>query len=148
MKQLFILALLICAGSLLRAQTTVTWTAVYQSSGPKAGVIHITANIAPGWHMYSQKPTDDGPVATSFSFPPSPLYQTDGPTGESAAHEEFDKAFGVKIASFSGKAEFDQKVKLTGAKSGSPLKFHVEFMTCNDMTCLPPKTVELSVKVP
>jgi len=127
-----------------QAQNPVTWKTNYTRSG-EAGVITITAAIEKGWHMYSQRATDAGPVPTSFTFTPSKNYQLDGKTIESETHEEFDQAFDAKLFSFTDKAEFSQKIKLN-ANAGFNIPIKVEFMVCNDRMCLPPRTVELSVR--
>lgn len=147
MKQLFTFCFFLMAALGLNAQNPVSWTVVYKPISATEGEIVATAMIEKPWHMYSQKATEDGPIPTTFTFSDSKLYQLNGKTEESNAHEEFDKAFGAKIASFSGSAEFKQKVKLSGAKAGTVIPFKVEYMVCNDMTCLPPKTVDLNVKV-
>ncbi len=129
-----------------QTQNPLTWMASYKSISTTEGEIIITAKIEKGWHTYSQRPTDAGPIPTSISFTPSKQYQLNGKTEETDAHEEFVKAFDAKIFVFHDKAEFKQKIKLT-AKSGFSIAFKVEYMTCNDMMCLPPKTIDLTVKV-
>jgi hypothetical protein len=85
-------------------------------------------------------------LPTSFAFTKSAQYELLGKTEESEAHEEFVKAFEAKIFVFTGKAEFRQKIRHQG-KGPLTVSFQVEYMCCNDMMCLPPKTVDLSVKV-
>ncbi len=129
-----------------QVQNPVKWIATYKSVSAAEGEILITATIDKTWHTYSQNAPADGPVPTSFSFPASKHYQLVGKAEEFGAHEEFDAAFGTKIVVFTGKAEFKQKVKLS-AKGPLTIVFKVEFMCCDDKMCLPPKTVDLSVKV-
>lgn len=129
-----------------QAPNPVSWMATYKSISASEGEIVITALIEKNWHTYSQRPTADGPIPTSFSFPLSKQYQLDGKTEESQAHEEYQEAFGAKVFLFSDKAEFRQKIKILG-KGGFPISFKVEYMSCDDKMCLPPKTVDLSVKV-
>lgn len=146
-----LLFVLLCFASFLQAQAPaqdpVSWTAVYKPTGEQSGEIHITANIEKGWHTYSQRPTDAGPISTTFSFVPSAQYALSGPAEESNVHEEFDKAFEARLFMFSEKAEFIQKIKLK-SKSGFPITFSVEYVACNESMCLPPKTVRLLVKTP
>lgn len=125
-------------------QNPVKWNATYRSLNDKEGEVIITAAIDNGWHTYSQRPTDAGPIPTSFSFTPNKDYELNGKTEESNAHEEYVKAFEAKVFVFSGKAEFKQKIKVK--KKGALIAFKVEYMCCNDMMCLPPKTLDLSVK--
>lgn len=144
-----IVAIVFCLFAFLGArsqgQNPVTWHAVYKSISATEGEIIITPKVEKGWHTYSQKVTADGPVATSFKFTESKQYTLVGKVEESNVHEEFDKAFDAKIFVVTDKSEFKQKVKLT-AKAGASIAFKVEFMCCNDMMCLPPKTVDLIVK--
>lgn len=148
MKKIFtlVLCLFTCSVVFPQIQDPVSWQSAYKSLSASEGEIIITALIGNGWHTYSQKPTSDGPIPTSFSFPESKQYQLAGKTEESDAHEEFVPAFGAKIFVFTGKAVFRQKIKVTG-KPGFNIPFKVEYMCCDDKKCLPPKTVDLSVKV-
>jgi thiol:disulfide interchange protein DsbD len=129
-----------------QAQNPVSWTAAYKSVSSTEGEIILTANIEKGWHTYSQQPSDAGLIPTSFTFAPSSQYQLVGKPSETGAREEFDKAFGAKVTVINDKAEFHQKVKLNG-KTGFTVNIKAEYMCCNDMMCLPPKTVDLSVKI-
>jgi len=146
MKNILLLFLSFFIISTAKAQSPnpVKWTAVYKSISATEGEIIITAVLDKGWHTYSQRPTDAGPIPTSFSFTPSKDYSIVGKTEEGNAHEEFVKAFEAKVFVFNDKAEFKQKVKII--KKGAAIAFKVDYMCCNDMMCLPPKTIELSVK--
>jgi thiol:disulfide interchange protein DsbD len=146
MKKLiyFFIALTISFASMAQ-NNPVTWKASYKSISATEGQITVTAHIDKGWHTYSQRPVDDGPIPTSFTFTPAQGYELAGKTEESEAHEEFVPAFGAKIFIYTGTAEFTQKIKLK-TKTAQVIRFSVEYMSCNDMMCLPPKTVELSVK--
>lgn len=145
-KSLFVLLAAISPALSWSQNDPVSWKAEYKPTGDKSGEIVITGIIQPGWHTYSQRPTDAGPIPTSFTFTPMKQYRLEGKTEEADAHEEFVPAFEAKIFVFTGKAGFTQKIALTGAK-GFVIPVKVEFMSCNDMMCLPPKTVELTVKV-
>ena len=147
MKSIITSWLLILFSFYIKAQeqNPITWRANYKAINSSEGIIVITANIANGWHMFSQKPTDAGPVPTSFIFQPSKQFQLIGNTEEIGAKEEFIKEFDATLFLFSSKAEFSQKVKLL-SKTGFNIKFKVEYMCCNDKMCLPPKTIELIIK--
>jgi hypothetical protein len=148
MKKLLSLcaSILISTFAFSQALNPVTWQASYQAISKTEGEILITAHIEKDWHTYSQRETTDGPIPTSFSFTPSGKYQLLGKTEESEAHEEYVPAFEAKIFVFTGKAEFRQKIKHSGT-AAFDLPFRLEFMSCNDMMCLPPKTIDLFVKV-
>jgi hypothetical protein len=142
---LFPLFLAFAAHGFGQSQDPVNWSASYKPGTSTEGEVVITASIQKGWHTYSQRPTDAGPIPTSFTFTPSKDYTPIGNTVESDAHEEFVPAFDAKIFVFTDKADFAQKIKLNG-KPGFPVTLKVEYMSCNDKMCLPPKTVTLTVK--
>jgi thiol:disulfide interchange protein DsbD len=63
----------------------------------------------------------------------------------SKPEEVLDEAFGFKIKSFSDKAEFRQKI--TSQSSSFTVTGLVNYMSCNNTTCSPPKDVEFSIKI-
>ncbi|WP_317899092.1 protein-disulfide reductase DsbD domain-containing protein [Aurantibacillus circumpalustris] len=129
-----------------QSKNPISWVTSYKSISSTEGEIIIIASIEKGWHMYSQDTTSAGPVPTTFYFEKATGFKLVGKALEIGAHEIFDKAFDAKISSFSDKAEFRQKIKITG-KTSFTIPFKVEYMCCDDSMCLPPKTVDLSVKV-
>ncbi len=147
MKFLRLLSLLVLSSLRLSAQeqNPVLWTSSYRAISETEGEITLLARIEPGWHTYSQRPTDAGPISTSILFTESKLYELIGKVEEINVHEEYDKAFEAKLFMFSNKAEFKQKIKLK-AKPGFEVSFKVEYVCCSDKMCLPPKTIELKVK--
>ena len=149
MKLLQLLSFFLLSAFGLSAQENnpVFWTATYKAISATEGEIIISAQIQPGWHTYSQRPTDAGPISTIIQFKESPLFELEGKAQENNVHEVYDKAFEAKLFVFSDKAEFRQKIKLK-SKPGFTVVFSVEYVCCNDNMCLPPKTIELSVKIP
>lgn len=142
----FFFALIISISAFSQAPNPVSWKAAYKSISATEGEIIIYALIEKTWHTYSQVPVIDGPIPTTFTFTPTKQYQLLGKTEESPAQEEFVEAFGAKVFHFSDKAEFKQKVKITG-KPGFLISLKVEYMCCDNKMCLPPKTVDLTVKI-
>ncbi len=149
MKKLFLilLSLFTISGFAQNPLKPVTWNAVYVSTGATEGEIHFIATIEKKWHIYSQRPTDVGPIPTSFIVNPGVDFDLIGKVEEGDAHEEYVAAFDAKVFVFSEKAVFKQKIKLKNQKSFT-IKTSLEFMTCNDVQCLPPATLEFSVLVP
>jgi len=106
-----------------------------------------TATIDQGWHLYSQSIPDDGPIPTTFSFKDAKgKYQLVGKTTEGEGHEEFDKVFEMDIKYFEKEASFKQRIiLLTDEKI--IIDETVEFMVCDDTSCLPPTEVALNFVV-
>lgn len=125
----------------------VSWSVSYTDLPNNEGEIVFKAKIDPKWHIYSQRPTDAGPIPTSFNITPGTGFELVGKVQENDAHEEFVAAFDAKVFIFEKEAVFKQKVKRKST-AGAKLSASVEYMTCNDRQCLPPKTVDLSVDIP
>lgn len=125
----------------------VTWNVSYVEKTATEGEIIFKAVIEKKWHIYSQRPTDVGPIPTSFTITPNANFELLGKTEEMEAHEEYVAAFEAKVFVFSGEAVFKQKVKRKNLKSFS-INTSLEFMTCNDIQCLPPSTLNFTVVVP
>ena len=149
MKNLFLilLSLFTVNGFAQTPLKPVTWNVVYVPTSATEGEIQYTATIEKKWHIYSQRPTDVGPIPTSFSVTTSADFDLVGKAEEGEAHEEYVAAFEAKVFVFSEKAVFKQKIKLKNQKSFT-IKTSLEFMTCNDIQCLPPTILEFTVLVP
>ena len=147
-KKLFALCVGLFTTLIIQAQvkSPVSWIASYKAASATEGEITISATIDKGWHTYSQQPNDAVPLPTLFSFKESKHYELVGKTEELNAHEEQDEALGAKLLVFTDKAEFKQKVKFT-AKDKQAIFFKVEYIVCDNKMCMPPTTVDLSVKV-
>lgn len=124
----------------------VSWDFRYEKTGDRTYEIVFTATIENGSHIYAMDVPDGGPIPTSFTFNTPVGFSLDGKTWEVMKPEEkMDEAFGFKIKSFSEKAEFRQKI--TGEASSFTVSGVVNFMSCNNTTCSPPKDVEFSVSI-
>ena len=125
----------------------VTWEVGYMQTSPTEGDIIFTATIDKKWHIYSQRPTDVGPIPTSFTITPNANFELIGKVDEGQAHEEYVAAFEAKVFVFSEKAVFKQKIKLKNTNK-TTTNCSLEFMTCNDVQCLPPSTLDFTVIIP
>jgi hypothetical protein len=124
----------------------VSWTFHSKKLGEGVYEIQMIATIEKGWHVYAQEqPRDAIAIPTSFSFNKNPLVNFDGKVKEVGKLEKYkDKVLGVTSHQYSDKVVFVQKVKLKG-KAKTNVTGKLEFQTCNDEKCLPPKTVNLSI---
>ena len=104
--------------------------------------LSIHASIEPGWHLYAQNVPDGGPIPTRFEFTPSDAYELNGSVSEPKGHTVDDPIFEMRITYFSDSAEFKQVIERKTAEAFS-VKASVEFMVCNDESCLPPTIKEV-----
>jgi len=148
MKKIFSVFILLCLGLFASAQiyTPVTWKFEAENITKNSATLVITANIAPGWHVYSQFIEEGGPIPTSFSFDKGTGYTLDGTVSESPkAVGGFDPTFKMQISWHKKEVKFSQKIKLTQPKV--VVNGVLEFMTCDDSHCLPPEEVPFAISV-
>ena len=126
----------------------VSWVFSAKKKGDNLYEVHLTATMQPGWHIYSQtQPEDAIAIPTGIAFNANPLIILDGKVKEMGKMEKYkDEKLGIPANQYSGKVEFVQVVKLKG-KAKTNLSGGVEFQTCDDKKCLPPKTVNFSIAI-
>lgn len=130
-----------------QSQNPMKWFASFTAISAKEGEITISGIIDKNWHTYSQQANNAVPFPTLFSFKESKQYRLLGTTQEYYAHEEFDGALGEKLLVFTDKVEFKQKVQLL-TNAPQTILIKVEYICCDNKMCLPPTTIDLSVKIP
>jgi thiol:disulfide interchange protein DsbD len=146
MKKWLLILVLISGSWCLHAQSPVSWSFDSKKISDKTFEVHLVANIQSGWHLYSQnQPSDAIAIPTTVTINNNPLLKLDGTIKEVGKMEKFtDKNLGVSAHQYSNKVDFVQVVKLkSNAKTN--VSGSVEFQTCDDKKCLPPKTVNFSI---
>jgi hypothetical protein len=149
MKRLFLLFLSIFTVSVSMAQLNpISWSFSAKKVGDKTYEVHMTATIQTNWHLYSQnQPEDAIAIPTTFTISPNPLFTLDGKIKEIGKMELFkDKELGVSANQYSKTVNFIQKIKLK-ANVKTNFKGNVEYQTCDDKRCLPPKTVKFDIAI-
>lgn len=146
MKKLLFIALALTFMNAVSAQNPVSWAFTSKKISDKVYELHLTATIQPGWHLYSQKQPEDAIAQpTSFIFNNNPLLNFDGTVKELGKMEKFtDKVLEVSAYQYSNKVNFVQVVKLKG-KVKTAVTGKLEFQTCDDKKCLPPKTIPFTI---
>lgn len=123
----------------------VKWTFEVEKINAKEYDVIITADIERGWSVYSQHlESQQGPIPTSFEFDQNTSIQLVGNTKEVGNKKEtYDSTFGIKLAKFSNKARFTQRVKVAGPTD--MVKGKLTYMTCDDTSCLPPADIDFTI---
>ncbi|MFT3885020.1 MAG: protein-disulfide reductase DsbD family protein [Flavobacteriales bacterium] len=133
---------------LAAASGPISWTFASEPAADGKVLVRLMAVCEEGWHIYALTlPRDDGPLPTVIRNTGVGTYKLDGAIAEPAAEEVDDPNFGMKVRYHAGTTTFtlpierltDDAFEVTG---------EVEFMSCNDKTCLPPRTVKFTVPVP
>ena len=137
-------ALILSTGAYAQIEAPVKWSYAAKKISSTEAVVLFKATIQNGWHIYSLNVKDGGPIKTSFTFAPSKLYSIVGKPSEPKPLTKYEKAFTMNVSYFEKSVVFQQKIKLK-SKNASSVKGKLEYMTCNDMKCLPPEEVEFTI---
>ena len=147
MKKLISSIMLALLALVAQAQilTPVKWKIKLDDKGgaPEKEIV-FTATADKGWHLYDMNLPEGGPVSTSFTFETLNGAELIGQTVPSVKPTTvYDEQFAMNLRWYPGTVSFIQKLKIT-----DPAKFkvegEVEFMACNDETCLPPDQIPFS----
>lgn len=119
--------------------TPVKWKVkVNDNNGSPEKEIVFTAMLDKGWHLYDMDLPEGGPVSTSFNFETLNGAELVGKaTASTKPTTVFDEQFQMDLRWFAGAVSFTQKIKVNDL-SKFKVDGYVEFMACNDETCLPP----------
>ncbi|MDR3266216.1 MAG: thioredoxin family protein [Tannerella sp.] len=140
---LLCLVFLVCSFQLVHAQILepVKWAFTLNDLPTAEKEILLTATIEKGWHLYDMNLPSGGPVSTSLAFETLKGAELTGkPTTSVKPTVVFDKMFDMELRWFSTGVSFIQKIKVTDFKKFK-IVGEIEFMACNDETCLPPERI-------
>jgi thiol:disulfide interchange protein DsbD len=150
---LLVFTLLGCV-ALAQEKPPITWRfskpPIVGRAVPGATVkVKVTAAISDGWHLYSLKKLDGGPIPTSIAVPPEQPFTLDGPIHAEEPMRLDDPVFGMEVEFYIESAEFTVPVKIAaGVKPGvQKLTIAPRYQTCNGKLCFPPRTVKLELPV-
>lgn len=140
-KPFFVFILVLLASNSF-GQEKVEWSFDFDND---SNTIQIKADIAEGWHLYSQHIDNEiGPVPTTIEFTVNEDILLIGSTEEPESLKEYDENFEGELNFFKDEVVFTQKVDV---RKNSKLDGVVTFMVCNDTMCLPPVDKEFSVLI-
>ena len=124
----------------------VGWTGSVEPLGGAEYELRFEAAIPSGFHMYDMGPYEGGPNPTVITLSPEAGVELLGSVEQRTnPHRYFDQMFGMEIGTFSGKALFTQRVRLTAAQA--KVRAAIEWMICDDKSCMPPSDTELTLVV-
>ena len=77
------------------------WTFSIDKVTAESAELCFTVQLDAGWHIYSTRTDEGGPLPTEFHFTPNKNYRLKGGIVEPKPHEEFDDLFKVTVRDFS-----------------------------------------------
>lgn len=125
----------------------IDWEASVEKQNDSVYHLLFTAEIEPGWHLYSQEETPSGgPLQTEFTFFPSDSYELIGETKEPEGISGFDPVFRMDVKYFENEVTFVQPVKVTGSTM-PVIEAEVYFNVCDDKRCLAPERIPFTLSL-
>jgi thiol:disulfide interchange protein DsbD len=147
MKKWYLSALVSFVSSvILTAQPMdpVTWSFSSEKVSDNHYELVFSASIDPPWHLYSAYLPEGGPIPTRPYYDETAGYElVDDLIEATKPKVKFDPGFKMQVGTIAGKAEFRQKVKVTGTAPVT-VSGEIEYQVCDDANCLPPNTEPFS----
>ena len=105
--------------------------------------------IDEGWHLYSLEQPPGGPIPTRIALPAGQKFKLAGAIEEPPPEIVFDPNFDLETQIYEHDVTFTLPVQsATDIPAGkSILTVTAFYQTCNNKTCLPPKTVKIEAPV-
>ncbi|MDR3267951.1 MAG: thioredoxin family protein [Tannerella sp.] len=144
-KLFFFFACCLTAG-MAHAQilTPVKWDIRLTNASAAEQELHFTATADPGWHVYDMNLPEGGPISTGITYGTKTGVELIGaPAASVAPVEVHDDLFDMNLRWYAGKVTFTQKLKITDPKRFK-LVGELQFMACNDESCLPPERISFA----
>jgi thioredoxin:protein disulfide reductase len=130
-------------GLALPAEPLLSIDARLQPDGAGQGTLHLSASLAPGWHVNSHRPSEDYLIPTTVRLDPASGVQF----GEPRYPEGMRKKFAFSETPLS---VYDDHFSIEVPVSWTPgpvpaLSGAVEYQACNDRQCNPPASAAFRV---
>lgn len=143
-----LLSLLVLAGLTANAQMDdpIQWSGSAKKVEGNKYEITIGAKIDEGWHLYTTKLPEGGPLPTSFTFNEPKGYKLIGEVKElTKSKTEHDAVFNLDLSYFEHEAKFSQTVELTGNEATASIG--VEYQACYSDKCIYlEKDIDIAIK--
>lgn len=108
----------------------------------------LSAEIDPGWHLYSLKELDGGPIPTRITLPEGQLFQLAGGIEAPPPARKHDESFDMEVETYSRQVVFTLPLASASDAAGPrTLTVAVRYQVCDDKICLPPRTVRTEASV-
>lgn len=171
MKKIFLCALILsCSFVALQAQQVVSQVTTqvqsrmtanglefhevqYKSLGNNLYELEIKLKIEDGWHIFSSRTEDGGPIPLSLNIE-NPRMETVGQLEEECAStiEGIDKVFDMPLTKYRGHVTLRQKIRVQPQRNNTssiPVILvaqsmgYLEYQPCTNQVCLPPLSIEI-----
>lgn len=120
-------------GQMQKEEDPVAWTYEVKKISETEYDLIFKGEIAPKWHIYSQKNPDGGALPTEITFEKKGVdFELVGESVETGTKKEFNKVFGVDEIFFEEKAVITQRIKLLNPQVKT-IQGHLFYQACIDV---------------
>lgn len=121
-------------GGVMAGGDPVRWSASVEQRDSVLQLV-FTARIDEGWHIYSTKIPNGGPMPTAFTLLDTVNVHQIGEVREvGSAVTKHDEAFNMELTMFGDSVHFEMPVQIVGSNVGS-VRVHAEYQTCRTGQC-------------
>ena len=117
--------------------------AIKRGAQAKAAV-HV--RLSPGYHMNSNKPTDEYLIPLRLTWTPPPgleVVKTDYPDGKLEKYSFSEKMLSVMTGDFDLITEF--KAPASATVGSQTVNGKLRYQACDNRACYPPRTIEIKL---
>lgn len=134
---------ILCSFGAFAQMDPVSWEAKLVKRDDGNYLLKLTANTEAGWVVYSQFLEEGGPIPTKFEVQLEENSELIGDFLEpNNGIREIDELFDMEVIKFKGPAEFTQVIRSTSNLNS--VNGTIEYMTCDNKRCLPPKVIDFT----
>lgn len=125
----------------------VHWAITHKLENDTTAKIIFKAEIDEGWHLYGLQLRQDGPKPTKIVFEKIENAKRIGELQAlSKLEKQYDPNFDMELTWYNEEAIFIQKIGFSHSQNVK-VNGYIEYMACNDKTCLQPTTEPFSISL-
>lgn len=126
------------------AARPIKWTISTHMANEYSGVVNITATPDAGWHLYGTDLPEGGPQPTVIDLSGSTGLEFKGELKPSIKPKTVsDPIFGIDLNWWAKPVTFSVRFNIKAGKQNPRIKAKINYMACDDNTCMPPVTETL-----
>lgn len=112
-------------------------------------VLEVDAHIKEGWHVYGSAQLEGGPTPLKASLEENPIASLNGKIDGSEPLKIHDASFDLETTVYKTafSLKFPVRLKSDAPSGNGAIPVSIRYQSCSDRTCMPPKTVHLSIPV-
>jgi hypothetical protein len=131
----------------LQSSAQVQWSYAAKKVADKTWELSIKAQVPSPWHIYSQASPQGGPLATKITLQKNPLIAFSGVFQEIGKRKSrFEASFGIDVLYYEESVEFKKQIRLK-ANVETMISGYIDFMICNEGSCMPPDKAQFKISL-